>query len=991
MTAGGCRPRRSGSGRHARSGRAPSRARRSPSRGGWYADNAGAGKQEVCTQDPNAWGLCDLSGNVWEFVHDKREPYAWAQDGAPVVDLIVDDIDGERVRKGGTWDTPLADLRIATRSTTPSDAGSDTTGFRLVRSVHRNPRLVVSQATQPEISEVAGVIQCTAPETPTGDLQRIVLLQNGRPTRFEDVSTEDLVLSSTSLEPGPGDVWTCRVYREDGVGGTSWQERTLSLELAPGDGRFEVPGDLPYIPSGRFSAGCVEGRDDKTRACREDELPAHEVTLTRGFWMARSETLASAFASFMWYNPGFYTNPPGGPDGMCEGDCPIEDLNWWETLRFANEASLRAGLPVCYDLSNCSGVPGTDFACASVGVNAPNGDVLSCEGYRLPTSAEWEHAARAWSNFEFAGSDNPDLVAWYGLNNDPFGTKPVCQLQTNDFDLCDMTGNVKEWTWSWYAFYEDDLPDVDPVGPPSGEFKVTRGADSNSNRVFAQLSGRGDDLPSRTSRDIGFRLVRTSFAAPSNGAPETPVVSVTRRASSWACSAASAPQDPDGDDVWVRVHWLLNGRPTVLQDVSVGGGPTVELPDDRTAPGDAWTCEITVTDGLGGLSSAQETRFIDGVPGVDDLFTGFLGDALWLPGGRYTRGCIIERDGVGDPRTCRSDETPVREVQITRGLWAMQTELTRPMFSRLMGYDPSPTSWCEDCPVGLITFFEAAAVANAASEAMGLPACYTLTGCGTAAPDGANSCTGVDVDSPGALACEGWRLPTESEWEWMAREFDDFAYAGGGVFSDVAWTFEAGLPSPQEACTAVVPMNDFGLCDLSGNVNEWVWDMYDAYPAGPLLVDPVGPDDGSLEPDRMLRGGSVDDAAVLARNAARNWLPPRSTALTTGVRLVRTAPTPTGNSSPPAPAVSLVIDGAGDVVCDVGPTPIDPDGDTVTLRGVLLKAGTPTRFQQNTAAGSVSLVAQQALTTQGETWSCVGTASDGLGGISETVQTVTIP
>ena len=92
----------------------------------------------------------------------------------------------------------------------------------------------------------------------------------------------------------------------------------------------------------------------------------------------------------------------------------------------------------------------------------------NCTGWRLPTEAEWEYAARGGESYKYAGSNAVAYVAWYSSNSSG-QTHDVCGKNRNGYGLCDMSGNVSEWVWDWKGSYSSS-PTVDPWGPISGSY-----------------------------------------------------------------------------------------------------------------------------------------------------------------------------------------------------------------------------------------------------------------------------------------------------------------------------------------------------------------------------------------------------------------------------------------------------------------------------------------------------------------------------------------
>ena len=263
---------------------------------------------------------------------------------------------------------------------------------------------------------------------------------------------------------------------------------------------------LVEVTGGTFEMGCTAAQEAAGN-CGSDES-VHSVTLTRDFWIGETELTQGQWSVLMRNNPSGFSS--------CGLDCPVERVNWWEAVAFANAASFEEGLSDCYGLSGCSNTPGNDMECSSLTVNSPGGDVYGCEGYRLPTEAEWEYAARAGTDLLYSGSDFAGDVAWYSGNSRNSPHPVATSAQSNAWGLFDMSGNVSEWTQDWYdSGYYSTSPNVDPAGPSEspgsgGGGRVYRGGSWLQSPANSQVAVRDKQWPNFLETSRGFRLARSS-------------------------------------------------------------------------------------------------------------------------------------------------------------------------------------------------------------------------------------------------------------------------------------------------------------------------------------------------------------------------------------------------------------------------------------------------------------------------------------------------
>lgn len=276
-----------------------------------------------------------------------------------------------------------------------------------------------------------------------------------------------------------------------------WREADADADILP------LRPEMLVLPAGSFLMGSPSNEEG-----RFDGEAQHEVKLTRPFAISRTEVTQGMYTRVIGSNP---SEPEYKGVVLLGDDLPVQNVSWLEAVQFCNKLSELEGLTVAYRID------GENVAWDQ-----------STNGYRLPTEAEWEYAARAGTTSVWTGTSKGSEACLFGNVADAKaktkfslteadrtfdcsdgweGLAPVGSFYPNAWGLYDMTGNVWEWTWDRYT--EKLTAATDPIGPESGGYRVDRGGSWFDDPQSARVAHRGWRSASNRVGYLGFRLSRS--------------------------------------------------------------------------------------------------------------------------------------------------------------------------------------------------------------------------------------------------------------------------------------------------------------------------------------------------------------------------------------------------------------------------------------------------------------------------------------------------
>ncbi|MCE5249931.1 SUMF1/EgtB/PvdO family nonheme iron enzyme [bacterium] len=803
-----------------------------------YESHIGSPK-DVGSYPKNPFGLYDMSGNVYEWCNDWYGSYSSSNETDPEGPSSGD----LRVVRGGCWNQDAGSCRSANRYSTSQADANGSMGFRVVKRTGGTVTptkytltMAVNNAEWGTTNPSAGAHAYNENTTVT------VTATPAQGYRFVNWTGDvaDAGNSTTSVTMSGDKTVTANFERIEhalilevkpsGSGTTSPSEGThaygegtvVTIKATPAQGYLFVNWTGDVADTGN-STTTVTMDDEKHVTANFQKIPesteiimipisggtfqmgqsgvaepVHTVTLS-SFEMGKYEVTQGQYKSIIGTNPSNFT----GDDTF-----PVEQVSWFDAIKFCNALSTKEGLDKCYD----EGTGSCDF---------------TKNGYRLPTEAEWEYACRAGTTTPYyTGTSESDLAnaGWYSGNSEN-RTHPAGRKTPNAWGLYDMHGNVWEWCNDWYGSYRS-TNENDPVGPETGSNRIGRGGSWYANGASCHAAFRNDILPNTYDHHTGFRVVRGAHQA----APVQYTLNMRVNTAGWGTIEPA-----------VGTHTYDEGTVVTVTATPAQG---YQFANWTGTVADASSASTTVT--VSGNMTV--TANFEVIPATTEV------TMVSIPGGTYQMGL--------------SSGAPTHTVTLT-GFEMSKYEVTQGQYQKVLGYNPSDSfgGVGDTYPVYKVTWWDAIMFCNALSVQSGLDKCY-------------DESTGVCDFSK-----NGYRLPTEAEWEYACRAGSGslYYYTGSSTanLSQAGW-YSGNSNSKVHPVGEKVP-NDWGLYDTHGNVWEWCNDWYDSYPSE-SVTDPTGPETGTR---RIYRGGCWVSSAEECRSYYRKDFDPNEASTDIGFRVVR--------------------------------------------------------------------------------------------------------
>lgn len=795
----------------------------------------------------NELGLYDMSGNVWE----------WCWDGYGYKYYALSDLcnpkgesDGKyKIFRGGGWDKGADFCRSSYHFGSIPVTGSDDIGIRLVRrgnlyfkQNHYHFKIDGTSKTVGKISAVS-----------THNNHDIKYILSGDEI---DLFTINDITGDIGLIPNHEiDLNKTQVFELTAEASYKNDKSFTNIMIC-----IARPPEMVFVEGGEFEMGQPDTTVAESK--NENNRPVHKVCLN-SFLISKYEVTQAEYASVTGVSKSYHLG-----DSL-----PIESISWYDAVDYCNMLSEQEGLTPCYDIKSEFNIK-CDF---------------KADGYRLPTEAEWEYAARGGQksrSYKFSGSNDIDEVAWYWKNSgdkrlkgnlneiyekkspavielkEGNNCKPheVGEKKPNELGIHDMSGNAWEVCWDTYdSKYYNKSPICNPKGDISFGLKVFRGGYYFSKIESCSSVSRGADAP--IYKFNGIRLVRSGKIHFNHDS----------------------------------YHFIINENDTIVGNIKAASTKNDKIIEYSLFGEGAENFHIDSETGKISINPDNNLYFnkanlyvliAEAKSNKDKAYSNITIGIIQPPK------MILVEEGefeMGQPDKdigrWTYDEQPVHNVTLS-SFYISKYEVTQLTYESVMGNNPSQYRDSNN-PIEGVSWYDAVEFCNKLSILKGLEPCYSINK-NQIDPNNKSE----DDRKKWLIKCNfkanGYRLPTEAEWEFAAKggiKSKGYTYSGSSNIDEVAWYTNdrdrdkrnIGMKKP----------NELGLYDMSGNVEEWCWDWYDSnYYSESTANNPYGPESGSR---RIVRGGHWFSYAEYCRSANRGGsFPFRGLASEVGFRIVQT-------------------------------------------------------------------------------------------------------
>lgn len=575
------------------------------------------------------------------------------------------------------------------------------------------------------------------------------------------------------------------------------------------------------------------------------------------------EVTQSEYEMYCMYGDSDTANRPSSTIGL-GAHFPVYFVSWYDALVYCNLRSKAEKLTPVYKMKDSNGeltddptkwagvvsnnLTGEDARyCGPSEDNTDWNNVVcdwSANGYRLPTDAEWEYIARGGNGltgtqYTYAGSNTVDDVAWhYGNSSDGNNSRMTHEIKGKNpgtLGLYDLSGNVWEFCWDWCpeTGTESITKMTGSYGISSGNQRIKRGGSyKNDAGSFCNVYNQNPNQPKDRVNHTGFRVVRN--------ASFNPLLVRFDTTSNWPENTVKV------DSVVIKQI----GKPVAVPDYdgyrygyTFKGWYTTATPAESDEP---FNFNTTITETI-------------------TLY------AVWKSDFVLVEGMTFDSTNVSKLAILYNRELTVNDFYLC------DHEVTQKEWQDVMGALPAEIGGHEqgvgdNYPVYYVNWFAGIVFCNKLSIREGLDCAYSIDGKDESYWRDFNYnnevsnvtttlCDSVQLD----ISANGYRLPTEVEWEYAARggkNLESYKFAGSDDYTNVAWAREnADLtthPVKTDKTEGIDSANSLGLYDMCGNVNEWVWDYYNSSSSAIGTNTPITGATSGSSSMRVKKGGGFD-------------------------------------------------------------------------------------------------------------------------------------